>query len=371
MKKPIRYRLFIRHPSLRDYRVPLFRRLAEDYDLFVFVPPTPNEPDPDLGPNVTIRHYVSGKRAFYYYLKDAWTIFRNVLKCDIFMTSFVASTYSILGLLFSFLFGKGTIVWSERSLAVQRKLRLEKAFLRKVGAAFVMGEPQRKILLNFGLPDRRIFEANEYPGIDYSKMDASPIAGLNLEGRRAILYLGRFIPIKGISFLLDAYKMIEEHYRDVILILAGDGELKHKLRAQALLLGIERIVFVGYIHDPQKKKYLFDQSSMLVVPSIISRGKKSSEGGPIVVLEALSAGLPVIGTDGLMSSIQFIKKGVNGFIVPHSNSRALADKMEEILAWSARNAIKERVLREFRAIKGFEYQSEVLHQAIRFVISNR
>jgi len=356
---------------MRDYRVPLFRLLAESHDLAIFTPSAQNEPPPDLGPNVEISYYVSGKRPLCYYLRDFLIIFRNIFLCDVFITSFVASLYSIIGLLFSFLLKKRTIVWSERSLACKRKLWLEKWFLRRVDAFFVMGEPQRALLIYCGVSPHRIFKANEYPGVNYSELQPAPIYSLNSERKRVVLYLGRFIPIKGIQYLLEAYRIIEERHDDVLLIVAGDGELRDDLKAQARSLGIRKIEFPGYIHDPREIKFLFDQGYMLVVPSIISKEKKGCEGGPIVVLEALSAGLPVLGTDGLISSVQFIKNGINGFIVPHSNSRALAEKMETMLGWKNRSAIRTNVLESFSKIRGFDFQIEVLNQAIQFVLSNR
>jgi len=90
-------------------------------------------------------------------------------------------------------------------------------------------------------------------------------------------------------------------------------------------MGIKSIVFPGYITTPNHKKYLFENSHMLVVPSTITKADGCEEG-PLIVLEALSAGLLVLGADGLISNTQFIKDGVNGFIVPHSDDFVQQDE---------------------------------------------
>lgn len=70
----------------------------------------------------------------------------------------------------------------------------------------------------------------------------------------------------------------------------------------------------------------------------------------MVTAEALAAGLPVVATDQVISAHEFIQDGINGFVIPANDSRALADKMAHFIrhpenvsqmSLAARNGIKK------------------------------
>ena len=370
MKHKKRLRVFIRHPAIRDYRAPLFRLLAKRYDLTIFTRPSAEGDSANCELKVSTIPMKAGRIRCGFFM-DIVSIIRNVMKCDVFMSSFLTSNYTALGLLTAWVMRKPTVVWTERSYIRGRRERwLEKPLCRLVDAFYIMGPPQRRALTELGMSEDSIFEANEYPGILYSNVKSEEIPDLNIGSKRVILFLGRFVGFKGIPVLLEAYRQVEDLCEDVLLVIAGGGNLQDDLEAKARQLGIKSIVFPGYISTPGQKKYLYENSQMLVVPSTITEAD-GCEGGPLVVLEALSAGLPVLGTDGIISSTQFIKNGVNGFIVPHSNVTALFEKMKEMLEWQDRKQVRDRVLYLFQDIKGFQNQSEVLDRAIQFAVQTR
>jgi glycosyltransferase involved in cell wall biosynthesis len=370
MKSKKRLSLFIRHPAIRDYRAPLFRLLAQQYDVSIFTRPSAESESANCSLDIpTIPMKAGYKRCGL--VRDISAIIRGVIKSDVFMSSFLTSNYTALGLLVAWVMRKPTIVWMERSqIRGKRDRWLEKPLSRLVDAFYIMGTPQRRALTELGISDDAMFEANEYPGVNYSNVKSEEIPDLDIRGKRVVLFLGRFVGFKGIPVLLEAYRQIEDVCEDVLLVMAGGGDLQEEMEAKARQLGIKSVVFPGYISSPGQKKHLYEQSQMLVVPSTITQ-TDGCEGGPLVVLEALSVGLPVLGTDGLISSTQFIKNGVNGFVVPHSNATALFQKMKEMLAWQDRKQVRERVLDLFQDVKGFQNQSEVLDRAIQFAVQRQ
>jgi glycosyltransferase involved in cell wall biosynthesis len=113
------------------------------------------------------------------------------------------------------------------------------------------------------------------------------------EDRRLSLFLGRITPKKGLPLLLDALAGVRRELRDWLLIIAGVDEFGHErqLRSQADALGIAgEIRFVGPLYG-QEKRDAMAACEFLVLPTY-------SEGAPMIVLDALGAGMPVLTTHG-------------------------------------------------------------------------
>jgi len=101
-----------------------------------------------------------------------------------------------------------------------------------------------------------------------------------------ILFLARLEKEKGIFELIQAFKLLKLKYPNILLIIAGKGNVAESVKN---LISIEKdIQMVGYVMG-HKKAELFKQSSLYVLPSY-------SEGMPNSVLEAMAFGLPVICT---------------------------------------------------------------------------
>ena len=113
-----------------------------------------------------------------------------------------------------------------------------------------------------------------------------------------------------------------------------------------------------------------DIADIVVVPSIIDK-LGNHEGGPLVVLEALSAGRPVIGTNALGNATQFIQNGINGLIVPFADSNALHIALEDSLPLLNRSFTKDKVLETYYKIKNHNYQFEQMKNAIDFVLRDQ
>ena len=97
-----------------------------------------------------------------------------------------------------------------------------------------------------------------------------------------VLVAARLVPIKGVDVALAA----RDHLRtEVRLVIAGDGPERGRLHGNATFLGAV---------DTAARDRLLERASAVVVPSRIVRGR--SEGTPLIALEALAAGVPVIGS---------------------------------------------------------------------------
>jgi glycosyltransferase involved in cell wall biosynthesis len=360
-------RIFWCHPCLMDYRKPLFDLVQSKYKVkFFFMHRSEIDHKYDA---VYAKPRFAGRMLS---LSDLIGLYRGIKESDVFISSFLSVDCSVVGSLIAKLLNKKVIIWEEISLSrggVRTAVRRwgSRTIAKWVDAFFVLGEPHRRALCELGVPHEEVFLANEYPGHLYSEIEPERMESLAVDGKDVIFYLGRFAPVKGVEYLLEAYSLLEKKYSNTLLLIVGYGPLENELKKKAEDLHIESVRFVKRITDVKQKKYLFDISRMMVVPSIIRRGG-SIEAGPMVVLEALSAGTPVLGTDGMMSHARFISNGVNGFIVRHSDSLALLEKMEEILNWENPQEIRNRILLGFSTIKGFGHQFEVMVNAINYCL---
>ena|GEM_PF-413787 len=135
-----------------------------------------------------------------------------------------------------------------------------------------------------------------------------------------LLFVGRLRIRKGVEVLLEALHDI----RPVVLRIAGDGEHRGSLERRVSELELGRTVtFLGNC-DAGRVRRLLAGAAALVVPSIY-------EGMPLVVLEAMAAGVPVVAS--AVSGIpEVVVDGETGWLVPPEDPRALGRALEDVLA---------------------------------------
>jgi glycosyltransferase involved in cell wall biosynthesis len=150
----------------------------------------------------------------------------------------------------------------------------------------------------------------------------SPVTPLEVgdEEPGYFLFVGRLRIRKGVEVLLEAMRGL----REARLVVAGDGEHREALERRAAELNLGSAVrFLGRC-DAGRVRGLLRGARALVVPSIY-------EGMPLVVLEAMEAGLPVIASR--VSGIpEVVADGQTGWLVPPEDPERLADALAAALA---------------------------------------
>ncbi|NMB89069.1 MAG: glycosyltransferase family 4 protein [Chloroflexi bacterium] len=134
------------------------------------------------------------------------------------------------------------------------------------------------------------------------------------DGDPLVLTVGRLVEQKSQTFFLQAAVHILERFPGAVFALAGDGPLRAGLEAEAQRLGIPgRVRFLGTRQDTD---VLMAAADVLVLSS-------RSEGLPMVLLESMAAGTPVVATRvGGVGAL--VKDGENGLLVPAEDVPALA-----------------------------------------------
>lgn len=139
-----------------------------------------------------------------------------------------------------------------------------------------------------------------------------------------VVWVGRFVPEKGLEYLVEAAKIVADEFRDVRFLLVGYGPLKAKIMKMIYDRGLlgRFVRFTGPLNRDEVAKVL-GKAAVFVFPSL-------KEGLPRSVLEAMACGKPVIGSD--ISGIgDVVTHGQNGLLIPSRNPKALANAVLTLL----------------------------------------
>lgn len=144
------------------------------------------------------------------------------------------------------------------------------------------------------------------------------------DGPTRIACVGRVDPqAKGQDLLMQVLAMPKWRGRPVHLNIYGGGPCLRSLEALQQMLGLDHVTFAGHVGDVAG---IWEKNHALVLPSRF-------EGLPLVIVEAMLCGRPVITTD-IAGNAEYLKDGVTGFVAAAPTVRHLDEAMER--AWSAR-----------------------------------
>jgi len=151
---------------------------------------------------------------------------------------------------------------------------------------------------------------------------------LDQENRKIILFVGRLVEKKGVTYLIEAFaKLPKKTQDDSILWIIGNGAERASLENQAKQLGITNIKFWGQIQNKQLPNF-YAASTIFVAPSVID-SKGDTEGQGVILLEAMASKTPLIATT-VGGIPEVITHNETGILVPPNNSNALSASIEYI-----------------------------------------
>ena len=165
-------------------------------------------------------------------------------------------------------------------------------------------------------------------GVDAAFLDAGP---LPIPSAPRMVCVGRLVEQKGQLVLVEAAARLAARGLDFELVLAGDGPMRPQVEAAIAAHGLGgRVRITGWLSNDQVKAEM-TAARLFVLPSF-------AEGLPVVLMEALALGRPVV-TTYVAGIPELVKDGVNGWLVPAGDPDALAAALAEgLLADDARLA---------------------------------
>ena len=144
-----------------------------------------------------------------------------------------------------------------------------------------------------------------------------------------IVSIARLVEKKGIEYGIRAIAKLSKLDRNIEYIVVGDGELRESLErlTQELNIG-SRVRLLGW-KQREEVIGILSKADVLIAPSITSQNG-DQEGIPVVLMEAMAMGLPVIST--FHSGIpELIEDSVSGFLIPERDFVILAEKINYLI----------------------------------------
>lgn len=222
------------------------------------------------------------------------------------------------------------VIWGQGSdiyLPIRFTRMTSKPILQNADAVLALTEDMKQKM-------REIYERKIYVvpnGVDLERFKIS--LGDKKEGDpKMIIFVGRLHPVKGVQYLIEAMAIIHRKMPNVKLVLVGDGVERSRLEELAKRLDLNGCIqFAGQV--PQERiPQVMHQADIFSLLSL-------SEGFPVVLLEAMAAGLPIVATNvGGIPDI--VEEEVNGYLV---NVRSPEEISEKILFLLQNNEIWEEI----------------------------
>jgi glycosyltransferase involved in cell wall biosynthesis len=211
---------------------------------------------------------------------------------------------------------------------------LTRHIYRNADAIVTYGQHVKGYLVSQGVAEHKIFVAAhavdnaQYSGVvaETQVVQLRHRLGIS-QGQRVVLYLGRLEPSKGLTYLLEAFQTLVSD--DAVLLFAGDGTDRERLRGWATELGMgDRIRFSNYVPTDETPAY-YALAYVLVLPSITTNNFKEPWG--LVVNEAMNQGCPVIASDAVGAAAGgLVQDGINGIVVPERDSHTLRSALQRL-----------------------------------------
>ncbi|MBR3210498.1 MAG: glycosyltransferase [Bacilli bacterium] len=154
-------------------------------------------------------------------------------------------------------------------------------------------------------------------------IDSFPPKKSSLRSKR-LISVGRLSPEKGYLDLLKVYQILNQKYPDWKLDIIGDGKERKALELFIRSHHLEKSVT---LHGFQSKDYI-DQ---MMQDSSIYLMASHTESFGIVLIEAMSHGLPCIAMDSAEGAREIIRSGENGYLIKNRNTNMMVRKIGDLI----------------------------------------
>lgn len=169
-----------------------------------------------------------------------------------------------------------------------------------------------------------------------------------------VLFVGYLDTFKGIFELVDAFYEVNKENKNAMLMMVGEGPKENELKKKVSNLGLERsVIFMGNL-KPKEIHHYYQAADIFVLPS-------HTEGLPLVIIEAMACGLPVVATN-VGGIPELITEGFNGFLIPPKNKEKLIKTLTILI-----NDKKLRKKISKKSVEKIEYDFNINKKIIKLI----
>jgi glycosyltransferase involved in cell wall biosynthesis len=207
--------------------------------------------------------------------------------------------------------------------------RIKSYFISSASAYLSSGANCTKYLKYYGANEERIYC---YPFSSVS-FDSNDIVSLNFQEKtqvrekiglreKVILSIGRFISLKGLDTLIEAFRHLDDEKTSLVLIGGGPERVKYEQLIKKYNIS-DKVVLIDFLQKKDLVKY-WSIADIFVFPS-------RNDVWGLVLNEALAFGLPIVATNGAGGSFELVVENKNGYIIDVDNINEMAEKVRIIL----------------------------------------
>jgi len=206
-----------------------------------------------------------------------------------------------------------------KTMARTVSFRLEKKLLRRSDEVILVNGDLSEALKARYEYNRNFHDVPNVVDADFFRPGACP------SGRPNVLYVGRLGYGKGLGDLIRSAREVVSKYPGITYFVIGAGPLKPGLIKDVHSLGLGRsFQFLGEIKDPRVIRGYYQDASAVLIPSF-------SEGCPMVLLEAMACGKPIVTTAAGFGR-HLLRNGENAILVPPKSPSELARATLQLLS---------------------------------------
>jgi len=235
-----------------------------------------------------------------------------------------------------------------RDIYADTQPELLRAETERAQAVVTVSDYNRRYLLSRISPDSNGRVCCIHCGLDLSEFSCRWPRASDPEPP-TILAVARLVEKKGVGDLIRAADILRGQGRSFRVQIIGDGDLRQVLENQVAERGLQdRVTLLG-AQPHEKVRLAYARASIFVLPCLVA-ADGDRDGLPVVLLEAMASGLPVVSTS-VVGIPELIASERDGLLVPPNDPRALADALARLLvdpdlrdrlARAARAKIEER-----------------------------
>lgn len=208
----------------------------------------------------------------------------------------------------------------------------------------------RRRLIELGCPEDRIVVHKV--GVDCERFAHRPRSPRS-DGVVRLVSIGRLVEHKGIEHAIRALGRLPNLRERIRYTIVGDGPLRQSLQSLTAEAGLsERVDFLG-AQTHQRVLEVLDASDIMVLPSVTA-SNNATEGIPVVLMEAMAMGMPVIASRHA-GIPELVRDGESGFLTPERDDEALAERIRWLIEhperWAEMGAAGRRFVEEHHNLR--------------------